>query len=104
MVSLVELCLESLITALAGTDDPRFARSLAHKRIVECVGRLPVRNARILTWQFGLDGAAWDVATIAERLALPQMFCERMLDDALLALGWELVAESQRTQQREVAA
>lgn len=104
MVSLLEFCSEGLITALAGTDDPRFARSFAHDRIVECVGRLDDRHAQILTLQFGLDGIPCDMATIAEQLGLPRMRCERMLDDALLALGWELIAESYRADIRQVAA
>lgn len=87
MHGILERCSPAKIRRLGGEGGP----TLAVQRIVDEVRCLSVPQQQILVWQLGLDGGTADVTTIAERLALPVDRVERLLEQALVDLGFALI-------------
>lgn len=104
MDELLALCSTSLIQQLAGTTHRELARLLAGCRIAESIQTLDHQHAQILTWRFGLDGDAVDIATIGQWLRLPDAHVDELLGQALEELGWALICRDQPPWVSEVAA
>lgn len=104
MDELLALCSTSLVQQLAGTTHRELARLLAARRIAECIQTLDHQYAQILTWKFGLDGDAVDIATIAGWLRLPDAHVDERLGQALEELGWALICPDESPWASEVAA
>jgi hypothetical protein len=80
------------------------ARSLAGGKLVDAIEALdPVRRT-ILAWQLGLEGPPADATTIAGRLAVPVAQVDRLIEEALDDLGWELLARRCNRSTAEAAA
>lgn len=95
MKHLLASCSSALIIRLAGTSGSEDATTLAELRILEAVAQLPRPYRQILSWQFGLNGRKIDVTAIADRLMLPVERVDRLLDQALVELGFVLLSYEQ---------
>jgi hypothetical protein len=66
--------------------------SLAGSKLVEAIEALDPARRAILAWQLGLEGSPADATTIAGWLAIPVAQVDRLIDEALDELGWELLS------------
>jgi hypothetical protein len=78
--------------------------SLAGRKLVHAIEALDPLRRMILVWQLGLEGSAADATTIAGRLSLSVESVDRLIDEAVEELGWELLSSISSASNAEAAA
>jgi hypothetical protein len=87
MEALLERCSASLVRRLGGGA----GETLVLERIKDEVRRMPYPHRQILASQFGIDRPPLGIPMIARRLGLPSSRVDKMLEEALIELGFVLI-------------
>lgn len=103
-----EVC-EPRLQALASHDeiDQRqvaLGASVAGRKLAQAIEALDPLLRLVLDWQLGLHAASADVTTIATRLSLPVALVDRLIDEAVEELAWELLSSTWGSSSAAVAA
>jgi hypothetical protein len=79
-------------------------RSLAGHKLVDAIEALDPRLRLVLAWQLGLRTPAADVTTISGLLSVPVERVDRLIEEALEELAWELLSPTAGVSNAEAAA